>query len=73
MLEERLKPEDKPAPVSPKMFYTRKEFCDHFNIHISTLNRMINDSRIKSVKVGKRVCINNKEIQRIEGGGVDFL
>ncbi len=66
----------KPEPVSnfpkPKATYTRNEFCAHFNISISTLNRMVKDGKIKVSKLGlRKVCIPASDVKRLEEEGMN--
>lgn len=64
----------KPEPVTsvpkPKAYFTKEDTCDHFNISLSTLNRMIDSGRIKKTTIGRRVCIPYSEIERLESEGM---
>lgn len=47
---------------------TKKEICEIFKVSIGTVNNWIKSGKIKAVKIGRAVRIQDEEVERLKRG-----
>jgi excisionase family DNA binding protein len=48
-------------------FLTRQEYADHLRVHPRTVDRLISEGEIRSVRVGRSIRIPADELDRAAG------
>jgi len=60
-----------PAIAAPKLAYSIAEFCAAIGVSRPTYYKLVDDGRVRPVKVNGRVLIPTAELDRLLAGDVD--
>lgn len=59
---------NRPKSIYELHYISSAQFADHFGLNKSTINRWINEGKIRSTRLGNKNLIPQDELRRIEEG-----